>query len=98
MNHTFISTSQQATDNLAVIVVHEIVYYFTDFIHKHPGGTQIIESFAGTECSWQFWRFHGKGEMEEFGRPLRVGRTKGLKNRFEEPKRYVGLRRLGDWD
>lgn len=37
--------------------------------------------------------------MEEFGRPLRVGRTKGLRNRFEEPKRYVGLRRLGDdWD
>jgi hypothetical protein len=38
--------------------------------------------------------------MEEFGRPLRVGRTEGLRNKFPEPKRYIGLRKLGSdgWD
>jgi hypothetical protein len=37
--------------------------------------------------------------MQEFGRPLRVARTAGAKNRFKEPPRYIGLRRLGDeWD
>lgn len=38
--------------------------------------------------------------MEEFGKPLRVGRTEGLKNKFREPNRYVGLRRWGNdvWD
>jgi hypothetical protein len=60
---------------------------------------QVIESFGGAECSWQFWRFHGKKEMEDFGKPLRVGRTKGLVNKYEEPARYVGLSSLGadDW-
>jgi cytochrome b involved in lipid metabolism len=80
--------------------VNDVVYDCAQFIHGHPGGDQIIKSFAGAECSWQFWRFHGQKEMGEFGRPLRVGRTKGLKNKFKEPMRYVGLRRLGhdDWD
>jgi hypothetical protein len=38
--------------------------------------------------------------MEQFGKPLRVGRTRGLENKFKEPPKYVGLRRLGDdyWD
>lgn len=37
--------------------------------------------------------------MEEYGRALRVGRTKGLENKYKEPVRFVGLRRLDDvWD
>jgi len=82
------------------IVVDKIVFDCTNFLQEHPGGEQIIKSFGGAECSWQFWRFHGKKEMEEFGRPLRVGRTDGITNKFKEPQRYVGLRNLGvdDWD
>ena len=82
-----------------MIVVDNVVYNCAQFVFDHPGGKQIIEAFAGAECSWQFWRFHGKREMEEFGKALRVGRTEGLKNQFKEPVRYVGLRPLGDaWD
>ena len=79
-------------------MVDEVVYDCTQFIREHPGGEQIIRPFAGAECSWQFWRFHGRKDMEEFGRPLRVGRTKGLQNKFKEPVKYVGLRGLGDDD
>lgn len=80
------------------IVVDNIVYDCTDFIMVHPGGSQVIESFAGAECSWQFWRFHGKAEMKQYGQHLRIGRTSGLQNRFSEPVKYKGLRRLGDDD
>ncbi|KAH7411515.1 fatty acid desaturas-like protein [Cadophora sp. MPI-SDFR-AT-0126] len=82
------------------IVIDNVVYNCTDFLMEHPGGDQIIKSFGGSECSWQFWRFHGSKEMEEFGRPLRVGRTEGISNRFQEPSKYVGLRKLGadEWD
>lgn len=88
------------TDAVTDIVIDEIVYDCTQFILQHPGGQEIIKSFAGGECTWQFWRFHGKKVMEEFGRPLRIGRTMGLKNKFKEPVRFVGLKRLGDdgWD
>jgi cytochrome b involved in lipid metabolism len=84
---------------MQVIVVNNIVYDCTKFIKEHPGGEQIIRAFGGAECTWQFWRFHRKNEMEEFGRPLRVGRTTGMVNKFKEPSKYVGLRRLGhdDW-
>ena len=72
--------------------MENIVFDCTEFLKEHPGGEQIIKSFGGAECTWQFWRFHGKKEMEEFGRPLRVGRTAGITNKFKEPKKYVGLR------
>lgn len=77
------------------IVVDSIVYDCSDFVYDHPGGQQVIESFAGEDCSWQFWRFHGKNEMLQYGRALRVGRTAGIKNKFPEVSRYVGLSRIG---
>lgn len=80
------------------IVVDDVIYDCTEFIEDHPGGEQVISSFIGEDCSWQFWRFHGKSEMDQYGHPLRVGRTTGIKNRFPEPVRYVGLARLGDDD
>ena len=46
----------------------------------------------------QFWRFHGKNEMEQYGKELRIGRTNGIANRFNEPVRFVGLSRFGDDD
>ncbi|KAJ0422063.1 cytochrome b5-like heme/steroid binding domain-containing protein [Aspergillus carlsbadensis] len=73
------------------ISIDNIIYDCTDFIHEHPGGSVAISSFVGQDCSWQFWRFHSKQHLEEFGRALRVGRTEGVKNRFKEPARYIGL-------
>jgi cytochrome b involved in lipid metabolism len=81
------------------IVIDNIVYDCTSFTSEHPGGEQVILSFIGEDCSWQFWRFHGKNEMEQFGKKLRIGRTSGIPNRFKEPVRFVGLSKLGsdDW-
>ncbi|OAL40104.1 hypothetical protein AYO20_00522 [Fonsecaea nubica] len=78
------------------IVIDNIVFDCRDFLAHHPGGEQVILSFVGEDCSWQFWRLHGKTVMEQYGRALRVGRTEGVKNRFVEPVRYVGLSGLGD--
>jgi len=82
------------------IFIDDVVYDCTTFIHRHPGGEQMIHTFAGSDCSWQFWRFHTNSHIEEYGKPLRVGRTRGLMNKFKEPKKFIGLRRLGGdpWD
>ncbi|GKZ23785.1 hypothetical protein AbraIFM66951_004627 [Aspergillus brasiliensis] len=74
----------------AWIVVDNIVYDCTEFINEHPGGDTVIRSFVGEDCSWQFWRFHDKAIMEQWGRPLRVGRTEGVRNRFKEVPKYFG--------
>jgi cytochrome b involved in lipid metabolism len=76
------------------IVIDNIVYDCTDFITEHPGGQEVLKPFKGYDCSWQFHRFHGKLELEQ-GRELRVGRTSGVKNRFKERPRFVGLRPWG---
>lgn len=77
------------------IVIDNVVFDCTNFAHDHPGGRQVIESFSGQDCSWQFWRFHSKDLMREWGRALRVGRTEGVKNRWKERPRFVGLRKFG---
>ncbi|KAL4987027.1 cytochrome b5-like heme/steroid binding domain-containing protein [Aspergillus falconensis] len=99
--HSFSTTSQASTleQPPAWIVIDNIVYDCTSFQHSHPGGPVVIRSFVGQDCSWQFWRFHGKEHMRKSGRPLRIGKTSGIRNRFTEPPRYVGLSSgLGDDD
>jgi cytochrome b involved in lipid metabolism len=85
----------------AWIVIDGVVFDCTDFISEHPGGQDVIESFRGEDCSWQFWRFHQRRQMEEFGKALRIGRTEGMVNKYKEPPRYVGLRTVSsmmdDW-
>jgi hypothetical protein len=82
------------------IVVDNIVYDCTEFADMHPGGYTVIQSFAGKDCSWQFWRFHNTKIMESKGGPLRIGRTKDVRNPYKEKPRFVGLRKLGndDWN
>lgn len=77
------------------IVVDNIVYDCSQFIQDHPGGKEVILNFVGEDCSWQFWRFHSQNEMKQFGAALRIGRTAGVPNRFEEQTKYVGLTRIG---
>ena len=83
--------------NRTWIVVYNTIYDCTEFIPEHPGGETVIDSFAGQDCSWQFWRFHNATHMRDSGRSLRVGRTAGVKNRFAERPRFVGLRRRDEW-
>ncbi|KAE8369242.1 cytochrome b5-like heme/steroid binding domain-containing protein [Aspergillus caelatus] len=93
------SSSDATGKHLQVwIVIDNVVYDCTQFQREHPGGIDVIQSFVGQDCSWQFWRFHGQEHMRDYGRPLRIGRTSGIQNRFQERPRYVGLSTLGeDW-
>ncbi|GAQ47403.1 cytochrome b5-like heme/steroid binding domain-containing protein [Aspergillus tubingensis] len=72
------------------IVVDNIVYDCTDYLDEHPGGSTVIRSFVGEDCSWQFWRFHSAAIMKTWGRRLRVGKTKEVHVRYKEPPRFVG--------
>ncbi|KAH7042140.1 putative fatty acid desaturase [Macrophomina phaseolina] len=82
------------------LVIDSIVYDCTDYAHDHPGGARILFNFKGTDCSWQFWRFHSAEHLRAAGHRYRIARTTGVANRFQEKPRYVGLARLGssqDW-
>lgn len=82
------------------IVVDSIVYDCTSFAAEHPGGPDVLEPFQGSDATWQFWRFHGRNEMEQYGKELRIGRTEGATNPFKEPPKYVGcggIRSADEW-
>lgn len=68
------------------------MYDCSGFTSIHPAAQLVIDSFRGEECSWQFWRSHGKRQMEEFGKLLRIDRTAEMVNRFAEPKRWAGMK------
>jgi cytochrome b involved in lipid metabolism len=76
------------------LVVDNIVYDCTEFALEHPGGAEVLASFCGKDCSWQFWRFHNEDILLEFGRLLRIGRTEGIENPFPELPRFVGAKKL----
>lgn len=76
------------------LVIDNVVYDCTAFASEHPGGSKVLQPFQGSDCSWQFWRFHGRKEMMEFGKLLRLGYTKGIQNKYKERPRFVGLRKL----
>jgi cytochrome b involved in lipid metabolism len=78
------------------IVIDNVVYDCSAFVDSHPGGDTVIKSFCGSDCSWQFWRFHSRDHLDEFGRGLRIGKTIDVHNPFKEPSAYVGLRRLNN--
>lgn len=76
------------------LVIDNVVYDCTAFTSEHPGGSEVLQPFQGSNCSWQFWRFHGRKEMMKFGKPLRIGHTTGIQNKYKERPRFVGLRKL----
>ncbi|KAH7232918.1 cytochrome b5-like heme/steroid binding domain-containing protein [Fusarium tricinctum] len=86
--------AEASRNDLLWIIIDDIVYDCTEFIHNHPGGARVIESFRGSNCTWQFWRFHSEKDLAEFGPSLRIGQTKGIQNKFKEPPRFVGLRKF----
>ncbi|KAL4937850.1 hypothetical protein BDV06DRAFT_215568 [Aspergillus oleicola] len=82
---------QAALEPPVWIVIDNIIYDCTTFQYTHPGGSAVIRNFVGQDCTWQFWRFHSQQQLQEYGRGLRVGRTKGVVNRFKEVPRFVGV-------
>lgn len=86
--------SASATSRRHWLVIDSIIYDCTEFISEHPGGQDVLKPFRGHDCTWQFGRFHGKGDLQQ-GWALRVGRTSGVRNKFEERPRFVGLRPWG---
>lgn len=78
-------------EKLLWLVIDGVVYDCTSFAAEHPGGADVLEPFRGSDCTWQFWRFHGRNEMEQYGKELRIGRTEGVENKFKERPRFIGL-------
>lgn len=87
--------SKSSASGLLWIVIDNIVYDCGTFVDEHPGGPDVMQPFWSSDCSWQFRRFHSEGTLHEHGKALRVGRTSGVKNKFKERPRFVGLRQLG---
>ncbi|EPE02262.1 cytochrome b5 [Ophiostoma piceae UAMH 11346] len=94
----FIPTSavqDSATSSRLWIVIDNTIYDCSEFLAIHPGGPDMLRSFRASDCTWQFRRFHSTDTLRQHGQALRIGRTEGVANRFQERPRFVGLTPLG---
>jgi len=55
------------------------VYDVSKFARLHPGGSQIIEQYAGRDVTTEFYELHRKDVLSKYAR-LRVGRLEGAKS------------------
>jgi cytochrome b involved in lipid metabolism len=50
--------SKHNSENDVWICIDNYVYDVTSWLNKHPGGKQIIMSYAGSDATDQFFAFH----------------------------------------
>ncbi|GAA5981012.1 hypothetical protein JCM10908_003950 [Rhodotorula pacifica] len=72
------------------IIVEDRIYDCTDFLDLHPGGPEVFAQFGGRQCTWQFWKWHTKRQLEEWSPALLIGRTFPIPpNPYPEPRRWI---------
>lgn len=52
--YTLKDVSAHCTENDCWMVVKDLVYDFTDFMREHPGGSDIMLEYAGTDATMAF--------------------------------------------
>ncbi|GMH77023.1 hypothetical protein TL16_g07265 [Triparma laevis f. inornata] len=55
------------------IVLRGVVYNVSAYLAYHPGGSRIIEKFAGEECTEEFDKYHQWVNIEGLVGVLKVG-------------------------
>ncbi|GAA5876552.1 hypothetical protein JCM3774_003136 [Rhodotorula dairenensis] len=72
------------------IIVEDRVYDCTNFLDLHPGGPEVFAQFGGKQCTWQFWKWHTKRQLDEWSPALLIGRTYPIPpNPYPEPRRWI---------
>jgi cytochrome b involved in lipid metabolism len=75
------------------LCVHGVVYDVSRFMPYHPGGTKIIEQYAGRDCTPAYMRNHLKLDPEDVVANCRVGLLIAADDgRGEAPPQYVDRR------
>ncbi|RKF79295.1 putative cytochrome b5 [Golovinomyces cichoracearum] len=67
-----VATHKDATSGMYLVIDHD-VYDITNFVDDHPGGSKIIQRFAGKDATKQFWKYHSEDVMKKYGTKLKIG-------------------------
>ena len=46
--------SEMNTGECCVVIIHNSVYDVTKYLSQHPGGEEILQDFAGKDCTEEF--------------------------------------------
>ncbi|POY70522.1 hypothetical protein BMF94_6436 [Rhodotorula taiwanensis] len=77
------------------IIIEDRVYDCSDFVDLHPGGPEVFSQFGGKQCTWQFWRWHTRRQLEQWSPSLLIGRTFPVPpNPYPEPRRWIKTGRI----
>ena len=71
--YTLEEVSLHNTEDDIWIIINGNVYDITDFIHEHPGGRDILLSFAGEDVSEFFNELHKPDILIEIADQYKIG-------------------------
>lgn len=76
--------SHNSGDDLWIIVDHK-VYDLTDFVDAHPGGSVVLEQFAGQDATTAFYNLHRHEVLQRYDE-FCIGTLEGEKAEVVDPK------------
>ncbi|CRK95125.1 CLUMA_CG008603, isoform A [Clunio marinus] len=55
------------------VVIKDVVYDVTNFMENHPGSSEIIEEYAGTDCTKEFYQAGHSSEAFRELKTMKIG-------------------------
>ncbi|PHH59979.1 hypothetical protein CDD81_2338 [Ophiocordyceps australis] len=60
-------------DNGIWLIVENNVYDVTKFMDEHPGGSRVLQRFAGKNATKAFWKYHSESVLKRYGAKFLIG-------------------------
>lgn len=70
---TLLEIARHNTESSCWIVIDNVVYDVTKFMHAHPGGKGVLLKLGGKDVTSEFYDFHARDIIEKYTSRLRIG-------------------------
>jgi cytochrome b involved in lipid metabolism len=74
MHYTAGDIAGHAVRNDCWLILYDVVYEFTDYVDRHPGGSNRIYDECGTDATRAYASIHSKSVVNNDGQSYSVGR------------------------
>lgn len=71
--YTRAQVQSQSSTELALVILHNVVYDLTPFIDLHPGGASVLNAYIGRDATGAFEAIGHSTQAREWAEKYRVG-------------------------
>ncbi|XP_014488487.1 PREDICTED: cytochrome b5-like [Dinoponera quadriceps] len=71
------------------IVINDYVYDVTNYLHRHPGGADLLEEYAGRDATNEFDEFGHSSDARKIMKEFLIGELEDEDKRANRKKKQV---------